>query len=338
MPVGVSSIVHTKETTGQKSSIPTYGESLRHSCRSKFLAAETTYERLDRAKDHSRAEDLRWCRSRAWFCRHTETGEVRVASNSCRLRWCPVCAQSRVNYITHEVSEWTAAQAHPKFITLTLKHTEAPLDHQVKHLYLYFQKLRRRKDFKRCVTGGIWFFQIKKSESDNLWHPHLHCLVTGLYLPRRRLSKMWQDVTYGSMVTDIRPVHDPQKAANDVARYSSSPGTLSSLDLPDACELVDAMQGRRICGTWGTGRAVSLRPARQTDKSKWTNIGNWFAILENHETSPNCRAILSAWRNKTPLPEGISYTMNDYLDRELGLSFWENLDLDEIYKPERNPP
>lgn len=338
MPVTQSSILDTKETSMPSSSLPTYGQTLRHSCHSQYLAARQVYSVLDLDTTRNRAFDLEHCRSSAWFCRHSDTGEIRVASNACRLRWCPVCAQSRVNYISHEVGEWTAAQEHPKFITLTLRHTEAPLEHQVKYLYMYFQSLRKRKDFKKAVTGGIWFFQIKKSKSDGLWHPHLHCLVTGLYLPRRRLSRMWQEITHGSMVTDIRPIHDPQKAANDAARYASNPGTLSSLDLSDACELVEAMHGRRICGTWGTGRAVSLRPSRQVDTDKWKNIGNWFAILELRDTNANARAILHAWRHKIPLEDGIDVipTIEDLIPKKSLPYLWTVVD--EVHQTERSPP
>lgn len=338
MPVETEPRVHNEETTAQIDPIPTYGESLRRSCYPSYLAAERVYGCLDERKDRSRVDRLHWCRSTAWFCRHTESGEVRVASNSCHLRWCPVCAQSRRNYIAHEVAEWTSSASHPKFLTLTLKHTSAPLDHQVTCLYNFFRELRRRKEFRRCVKGGIWFFQIKKSKSDSLWHPHLHCLVEGLYLAKRKLHKMWCQVTFGSFIADIRAVHDPQAAANDAARYASSPGTLVDLPIQDACELVDAMHGRRICGTWGTGRTVSLRPAKEKDPGTWQNVGSWFYVMGSREVNPNAKAIINAWRDKKPLEKGIvCVDYEDFIEEELK-SHWDQMTFDEVYKTERSPP
>lgn len=338
MPTTCLPRLDNKETTDPIDAIPSYGVSLRHSCQPQFSAAEQVYSYLDRRKDKSRVDRLRGCRSDAWFCRHKETGEVRVASNACHLRWCPVCSQSRRNYIAHSVAEWVGESDHPKFLTLTLKHSDAPLEWQIQNLYNYFRAIRKRREFKQRVKGGIWFFQIKKSKTDGLWHPHLHCLVEGLYLPKRELSRMWSQITYGSYVVDIRVVHDPQAAANDAAKYAACPGSLVDLSLTEASELVNSMNGRRICGTWGTGRAVSLRPTKQTDKDQWKCVGDWLFILNNRDTSPNARAILNAWKDKQPLEAGIDCNPINYTgDIPDGVPP-EQLVFDEVYKQERNPP
>jgi len=338
MPLVAEPLVHNKETTVQKPAIPTYGESLRHSCYPAFLAAERVYETLDNAEPRSRSDRLRSCRSVAWFFRHVSTGEVRVGSNACHLRWCPVCSRSRQNYISHSVAEWISHADHPKLLTLTLKHSEADLNYQVKCLYNYFRELRRRKEIRKRVKGGIWFFQIKKSETDGLWHPHLHCLLEGMYIAQRGLSRMWCQVTFGSTIVDIRAIRDPQKAANDAARYAASPGTLVGLSHTNACELVTAMHGRRICGTWGTGRAVSLRPAKQTDKKDWQTVGSWFQVLGKRDTEPNAKAILNAWRDKKPLEPGITLIeplISPFKTKRIEM-LWDTLD--EVHKPGKEPP
>lgn len=338
MPVTTESRVHNEETTAQFDPILSYGTSLRRSCYPQWSRAEKIYDLLDARKDRSRAERLRWCRSSAWFYRHKDTGEVRVGSNACHLRWCPVCAQARRNYIAHAVAEWVGIADHPKFLTLTLKHTNAPLEWQIENLYKFFRELRRRKGFNDCVTGGIWFFQIKKSKTDNLWHPHLHCLITGLYLSKHKLHKMWCQVTFGSFIADIRAIHDPQKAANDAAKYAACPGTLSDLSSAEACELVEAVHRRRICGTWGTGRAVSLRPVKSMDKDKWENVGSWTDILNTRDSDPNAQAIINAWRDKTSLPAGIDCHYYEESELKPTESQQEQLTLDEVYKTERSPP
>lgn len=311
MPSSVPSSVHTEETTLPFSSYETYGECLRHSCVDRYSAAEAVYSYLDDLNDSSKRWRLESCRSNAWFLREVDSGLVRVASNSCHLRWCPLCADSRRAYISFSVSEWLAKQAHPKFLTLTLKHSEAPLDFQIDCLYRCFQNLRKCKEFKRCVPGGIWFFQVKRSKNDGLWHPHLHCLISGLYIPHSFLSRTWLRITRSSDVVDIRPVRDPSKAANDAARYAACPGSLLGLPFEKSVELVLAMHGRRICGTWGTARNVSLRAPKAVDKHKWQNIGSWASVVCTYDSDANARAILDAWRFNNPLPAGISLASVD---------------------------
>lgn len=338
MPTTACNRVHNKQTNEHLDSIDTYGDHLRHSCKQEVLYAAKIYNLLDDRSDKKRSWRLLHCRDHAWFYRHDETGEVRVGSNACSLRWCPVCARSRRNYIAHVVGEWIPETAYPKFLTLTLRHSTAPLDWQIKCLYKYFRELRRRLEFKRCVTGGIWFFQIKKSKADNLWHPHLHCIITGLYLSKHKLHKMWCQVTHGSFVADIRGIDDPQKAANDAARYAASPGSLLGLSLADGCELVGATYGQRICGTWGTGRAVSLSPVKSEDADKWHNVGSWYQVMSELDYNSNARAILHAWKHKEPLDQEITMILSAAQVDSAIRAMKQDFSFDEIYTPERSPP
>lgn len=332
------SLLVNEQTTVQFDSQPTYGALLRHSCWPQYSAALRIYSLLDGGPENGRARRLQDCRQNAWFTRHLDTGEVRVAASACSLRWCPVCANARRNYVTHSVAEWLGSADHPKLITVTLKHTSAPLDHQIQHLYAFFRELRRRKEFKKAVTGGIWFFQITKSKDDCRWHPHIHALVTGLYLPRRRLSRMWCEITYGSVVTDIRAIYDPQKVANDVARYATSPGSLVNLPLDDALEMVEALHGRRICGTWGSARGISLRPKLEDEKGKWKSLGSWSVVMGMYNTSPDARAIVLSWKTGIFLPEGINCNDIDKAIDNMNIDGWADYHFESVYDDERSPP
>jgi len=332
------STLDTEETSAQFDSQPTYGACLRRSCYPEFLAAEQVYEELDHLRVRKRAQVLRACRSIAWFVRHDLTGEVQVASSSCKLRWCPVCARSHRNFIACQVKPWLDESDHPKFITLTLKHSNAPLDHQLTHLYKYFRELRRRKDFRNAVTGGIWFFHIKRSKDDGLWHPHLHCLVTGLYIPKSRLRRLWVEVTCGSFIVGIRSVQETEKAASESARYAAAPASLAGMCLADRVELVECLHGKRICGTWGTGRQVSLRPEPLEDPHRWTSLGSWQYVNYCRDSNRNAEAILHAWHCHQPLPEGIYCfvkSSSSLLDPNRD---WVDYDFDKYETTERSPP
>lgn len=298
--------VHNKETSVIEGDFDSYGSYRRQTHIEEFESAWAVYDFMDDENHRSKADLLSSCRQNAWFTRHIETGEIRIASNACHLRWCPVCAESRKNYIGHSVAEWLQVQKYPKLMTLTLKHRDIPLWHQVTDLYRYFQNLRKLKDFRAIVSGGVWFFQIKQSVKTKEWHPHLHCVVTGKYLPRRQLRHMWLACTGDSMIVDIRSVKDPDGCALEVARYAARPGPLNDLSLNDAVELVSVMHGRRICGTWGTGRKITLCPPKFEDKGQWSSVGSWSMVMSNRKTDVICNQIYNAWSKKEPLLEGIN--------------------------------
>lgn len=332
------SLVHSQQTTVQESPIATYGQVLRQSCRKKFAAALLIYKLMDAADFKSRATRLEDCRKISWFTRHLKSGEVRVATSSCSLRWCPVCSNVRRNFVTRSVAEWLTSCEYPKLITLTTKHSDDQLYVQINKLYGFFRELRRRTDFKKAITGGVWFFQVKKSKTDGLWHPHIHAVVTGAFFPRRRLSKIWCEITCGSMVTEIRSIKDPRGAANEVARYATSPGDISALSPDDGLSLVDAMHGRRICGTWGTGRGISLRPKSTIVKEEWENIGSWLAVMSSLDDSKEAKAIVHAWKTGISLGRGISLASTDYLLARMKDPSWTEYDFESIYDHERSPP
>jgi len=139
---------------------------------------------------------------------------------------------------------------------------------------------------------------------------------------------MWKDITGNSTVLDIRPIRDPAKACNDAARYAACPGSLAGLPFVDALELVEAMHGRRICGTWGTARSVSLRPPTSVDQAEWETVGEWYSVLRQEASSQAAKDILEAWRENHPLEAGIRLS-------HLGPDF-EEFDLDCIREYEND--
>ena len=206
--VDSSPSVHSIETTGQK--LPSWAEKLGNS-RWKpglFKDSMAAYRIMDKDKPVSRADKILTCRTGHWVTRHEDTGLLKLVTSACHLRWCPKCSDALANTLAHNVGEWCETFEHPKFLTLTLKHTSAPLDFQLKQLRKFFRKLRKHKEFREYVWGGVWGLHIKKSDTDDLWHPHIHCLIQAAFYPHKQLSRLWQKITHGSTVVDIRPVHN----------------------------------------------------------------------------------------------------------------------------------
>lgn len=282
---------------------------------------EAIYLSMDSASGTHKVDQLTSCRSFAWFARDLKTGQTRVFSNACKLRWCPICSQARSMFIKTEVSAWTRNIRNAKFLTLTMQHTNASLAHQIKWLYRHFRLFRQRKAISPYISGGIWFFQLKKSASDGCWHPHLHCILDSEYIPQKLLSEQWELQTMTSNIVDIKAVTDSDKIADYVARYCARPARLTDYTVSEGVEIVTVFHGKRLCGTWGTGRACKLSGHQTTDRSNWVRIGAWKHIIKQLKTSPRARAIVKSWQTNSILPAGITLSDNEdamrlYVSRE----------------------
>jgi len=300
-------LVQHKETTVRQCIPRTFQAYKRAFCESEWLAAESIYELFPGVSRESRLSRFRNCRTWAWFSREIDTGLVRIASSTCKLRWCPLCANAKQNYIARNCEAWLSHSRQPKMLTLTLKHSNAPLKHQIDYLYKSFRKLRISKLFRKKVYGGIWFFQVKRSDSDGLWHPHLHCLISSEYIPQHIISKLWYKITLTSDVVDIRSIRDNETASKEVARYCARPCRLSELTNQDMETVFETFHGRRISGTWGIGRKCPLRPEKNFDKSKFEYLGSWQTIRSNFSSDERAQKILNAYKTNESLGPDIHF-------------------------------
>jgi len=172
-------------------------------------------------------------------------------------------------------------------LTFTLKHSDDPLNIQIDRLYDCFRKIRRRAFLSRRITGGVWFFQLKYNQTEQQWHPHIHCLVAGDFIPHTTLKSLWHKITGDSYVVDVRPVRDLENASTEVARYATSPADLTAVDLELALEVHYSTKNRRICGSWGTARQITLKPAKQEDQDEWFKVADFYFVnvQKNHSLS-----------------------------------------------------
>ncbi len=287
-----------------------------------WTAARVLYGWLGEEDGPPYLERLESCRSYAWFTRHERTGRVRIVTTTCKLRWCPLCQSARRNWVSAQVSEWLAAHRMAKFVTVTLKNSDCELAEQIAYLRKCFVKLRSSSLFRRKCRGGVWFLQVKKGKRSKQWHPHMHCLIDSEFIDRRTLSGLWEKITKDSMVTDIRLVVDKDKAANEVARYCAGSARLAEHSAPEAIEIFYALHGRRIAGTWGTGRKIKLRPPKFEDRNSWKTVGGWKEVTGAGPAHATARMILDAWKNNTPLAAGVSMVPTPKSMKDLDAEFY----------------
>jgi hypothetical protein len=294
------------ETSVPERIIPSYNDYVRRRDRAEWDAALETLISLHPLVSDKRIFRYKHCLDKAWFYRNKSTGEVAVFSGACKDRACPVCASRRSYDLSKKVSEWIAVRKHVRFATFTLRSNDKPLDDQISCLYSAFRKLRRDPRVRRALAAGIWFFQTTFNVDTQQWHPHLHCVTIGRYIPQAELSEAWLRASGDSYVVDLRYVCAPEKVAQYVARYAARPYRL--LDLPRARrqEAVLAFFSRRLFGTWG---ALEARPRIKRDKadlSGWECLGSWSYVKALQGIDWRAEVILIAWQTRTPLQPGVS--------------------------------
>lgn len=298
--------VHTLETSIGEPPPSTLRKHLTRHSSDEIDATRHVYELLGGRNPEKRLENFDNCKTHAWFVRHEDTGDVKVVSSSCKLRWCPLCSNARKFHLGSQVTEWLEGVDRPKFLTLTLKHSNNPLESQVDDLYQAFRKLRLFKKYKKLIDGGVWFFQIKRSSGDGLWHPHLHCVIESKFLDHDDLSRTWLRITGTSKVVHVIGVKDKDDVAEYVARYAARPSQLAGLDIADQLELVTSLHGRRMVGAWGTARTISLSPSKPPDADKWRNVGSWWLVSTMFNHDDRAGAIWKAFKLNKPLDKADS--------------------------------
>lgn len=268
---------------------------------------------------------LQMCRKYAFFVQNKLTKKLRVQSSRCKLRWCPICRDVSRMIVTAATEEWLKLQDYPKMITLTLKHSDDPLALQIKRIYKCFQKLKTRAYFQRLITGGVWFFQLKFNPTTEQWHPHIHCLVAGQYLPHARLKQLWSKITGDSTIVDIRPVKDLEGCSNEVARYATSPADIAAVTFEQAKEIFYATKHRRICGSWGSAKSITLKPTVQDDGDMWTKVADFYFINVKKEFDPHVREFWKCFKqNKAyegPQVQKLTDVYHDELDVLLSVGY-----------------
>lgn len=190
--------------------------------------------------------------------------ELRVIAHYCHDRWCVPCQRIRALTIQQHLGQLCEKQL-PRFLTLTLRHSHTPLASQLDRLYRSFEVLRRRKSWLANVTGGVAFLEIKVSERDGLWHPHLHVLIIGRFWDVREISQEWHAVTGDSSIVDLRACKALDHLFGYVTKYVTKTAHSSVFRDPSKLsEAVTALHGRRMCipfGTWAHAHLTEPPPS-----------------------------------------------------------------------------
>lgn len=208
--------------------------------------------------------------------------QFRVAGSACHHRFCLPCANERSRTIAINVLD-RLGDKRARFLTLTLRSTTEGLAELLDKLTDSFSRLRRRAIWRKRVTGGVSFVELKWSDELQRWNVHLHAIVQGLYIKQGLLTQAWKHITGDSLIVDIRAVKDNRTVTRYVTKYACKPLHPSVLHDDDKLrEAIVSLKGRRLATTFGDWRGVLLTPS--PDEQAWTNLGSLDSMIRQAES------------------------------------------------------
>jgi hypothetical protein len=234
------------------------------------------------------------CGSRAFVLASEDNPpKIRVAATTCRDRWCLPCAKQRSATIAANLL--AVAQKQPvRFLTLTLRASDQPLRDQVDRLLQSFARLRRSKLWKTTVTGGAAMIEITRNWERGTWHPHIHALITGGYVPQPQLKDAWQRATGDSYVVDIRKPQHISQVTTYVTKYVTKPWDGQLNRSPHhLAQVITALDHRKLCITFGSWRGLKLTAS--PSETVWHVLGELSDLLwRARNGDSDARTILDA--------------------------------------------
>lgn len=249
-----------------------------------FRHSGTRYERkavyeslLSTAVSFRRREAFAACGTSYWLLEsRSRPGVFKLTADFCHDRWCPACGRLRANLVAGNV--FAALRRQPaRLVTLTVRASDRPLKDQLTRLYASFRRLRALPLWTRCVLGGIAVLELKYNETTERYHPHLHCLTHGLYMPQADLARDWLRSTGDSNIVDIRMVTTNEAATGYVSKYLAKPVDHAIYHSQNALrETIQALRGVKQLITYGDWRVLHLtRPIKEDD---WKSIGHMHEL------------------------------------------------------------
>lgn len=199
------------------------------------------------------------CGRSAWVVRHPDHRDrYAVRSAHCHDRFCIPCAREKGFRIAMNVLKHAQAK-RIRFITLTIRHSDAPLSDQLDKLITSFRKLRQTARWKANTAGGAAWLELKLAADHTHWHPHLHILQEGHYIEVGWLAVDWHRITGDSYIVHVKEPKGHRDVIRYVTKYAAKPlGLALTHHRSKLCEALADMTARRLMTTFGTWRGFKL--------------------------------------------------------------------------------
>lgn len=263
-PGGASGLLHSNplETNPRLSELQSRAQLRLH--RATWKVRSKVIDDLDGAADaalRKRAGRIAGCCQCPLYIVNAD-GKTGVRAGFCRDRLCPTCQRRRGQEAARRILGLVKGFESPRFMTLTLQAVDAPLRGQIDALFAAFRRIRKDSRWMRRCSGGVYALEVTRNAQTGLWHPHLHLIVEGVYYAQSELSIDWAKATGGSMVVDVRAVHDRRSVARYIAEYVSKPAELSLWPASALREYATGLHGRRLLHSWGCAHGTEVDSER----------------------------------------------------------------------------
>lgn len=159
-------------------------------------------------------------------------------ANSCKNRFCPVCAWRKARKDALGLSlmmQYIKQQENKEFIFLTLTTPNVmsdELENEIKRYNNSFRKLIKRKKVGSVIKGYVRKLEITYNKRRDDYNPHFHVLIAvnksyftdkRYYISQQEWLDLWRDVTGISEITQVQVQKIRQnnnKELYEMAKYS----------------------------------------------------------------------------------------------------------------------
>lgn len=234
-------------------------------------------------------------------------GTLTIVPGCCRQRLCPHCSRARSARVYNQLSGLLAEVDHARMLTLTLKPSSDGLALQLNKLYASYRKLRSTPMWKANVQAAVAVAEVKIGQGSGEWHPHLHVLWKGKFLPHAQVKKHWHSITGDSFIVHIAGKMEHRVLSRYLAKYVSKGSDVFNLKDAQVREYALAMKGRRLIltsGNWhGCGVGSVPKPDTPVEVVPLISIAS---LIDGHRLGlPSCTETLCLLSTLGPLGRGL---------------------------------
>ena len=195
-------------------------------------------------------------------------GTVREYLHTCKARLCPLCGRRRSAHVAAQITPLVDAMKRPRHLVLTVKSRPDPLRQQITDLVTWFGKFRRTAWWRQNVTQGVYTIEATINERTGLWHPHLHIIFDGNYLPVKRIQYLWHIITGGSEIVWIEEAYSNPGLIAELCKYIGKPQKSEHWTDDQLREYALAIRGTRMVQTFGKKLLSAIRDENPPDEPK----------------------------------------------------------------------
>jgi len=232
------------------------------------------------------ARRLAGCASSVHLYIDPAAGKVTEYVHRCKSRLCPFCARFRSAHVADQMQALVDVMTHPRHLVLTVHSRPAPLTEQLADLRNWFAKFRRTPFWRKNVSTGVYTIEVTKNSDTGLWHPHLHILFDGKYLPFKVIQQLWHEITAGSEIVWIEEVYNRQGAVRELCKYIGKPAKSKAWTHADIREYALAIRGTRMVQTFGKRPPkpiVDEDPNTPAEPDRWHVSVSRLVYLAGHD-------------------------------------------------------